>query len=211
MTERARALAGDQKTSVARTVADCFKFRNKIGLDVALEALREAWAARRVTMDELWRYAVQCRVARAGSRTCGSTAPHPRRSHTRSCHRPARGSTGAAGSWPIGWPRKWPWNWPATRPPSWASTTRCRFRCGTRGPPTCAGLDDLPGNFPLALADRYAAHLRGLHPQRCQRKIPSQGAAISAMRRASLAGFAEGARRAGAAGIADGSVAGCVI
>ena len=50
-------------TSVARTVADCFKFRNKIGLDVALEALRESWAARHVTMDELWRYAVQCRVA----------------------------------------------------------------------------------------------------------------------------------------------------
>ena len=50
-------------TSVARTVAYCFKFRNKIGLDLALEALREAWAARRVTMDELWRYAVQCRVA----------------------------------------------------------------------------------------------------------------------------------------------------
>ena len=40
-------------TSAVRTVADCFKFRNKIGLDVALEALREAWAARRVTMDEL--------------------------------------------------------------------------------------------------------------------------------------------------------------
>jgi hypothetical protein len=36
-------------TSVARTVADCFKFRNMIGLDVALEALREGWAARRVT------------------------------------------------------------------------------------------------------------------------------------------------------------------
>jgi predicted transcriptional regulator of viral defense system len=50
-------------TSVARTVADCFKFRNKIGLDVALEALREALAERRVTMDELWRCAVQCRVA----------------------------------------------------------------------------------------------------------------------------------------------------
>ena len=50
-------------TSVAHTVADCFKFRNKVGLDVALEALRETWAARRVTMDELWRYAVQCRVA----------------------------------------------------------------------------------------------------------------------------------------------------
>ena len=50
-------------TSVARTVADCFKFRNKIGLDVALEALQEAWRTRRVSMDELWRYATLCRVA----------------------------------------------------------------------------------------------------------------------------------------------------
>ena len=41
-------------TGVARTVADCFKFRNKIGLDVALEALRDAWEKRRVTMDALW-------------------------------------------------------------------------------------------------------------------------------------------------------------
>ncbi len=41
-------------TNVARTVADCFKFRNKIGLDVALEALRDAWEKRRVTMDALW-------------------------------------------------------------------------------------------------------------------------------------------------------------
>jgi predicted transcriptional regulator of viral defense system len=49
-------------TSVARTVADCFKFRNKIGLDVALEALQEAWHAERVSMDELWRYAKLCRV-----------------------------------------------------------------------------------------------------------------------------------------------------
>jgi predicted transcriptional regulator of viral defense system len=48
---------------VAKTVADCFKFRNKVGLDVALEALNEAWASRRVTMDELWRYAQICRVA----------------------------------------------------------------------------------------------------------------------------------------------------
>lgn len=48
---------------VAKTVADCFKFRNKIGLDVALEALREAWNGKRVTMDELWRYAEICRVA----------------------------------------------------------------------------------------------------------------------------------------------------
>jgi predicted transcriptional regulator of viral defense system len=49
-------------TSVARTVADCFKFRNKIGLDVALEALQEAWHAKRVSMNELWRYATLCRV-----------------------------------------------------------------------------------------------------------------------------------------------------
>jgi predicted transcriptional regulator of viral defense system len=48
---------------LAKTVADCFKFRNKLGLDVALEALNEAWLARRVTMDELWRYAQICRVA----------------------------------------------------------------------------------------------------------------------------------------------------
>jgi predicted transcriptional regulator of viral defense system len=51
-------------TSVARTVADCFKFRNKIGLDVALEALRDAWRARRFTMDELDRYTKLCRVQR---------------------------------------------------------------------------------------------------------------------------------------------------
>jgi predicted transcriptional regulator of viral defense system len=46
----------------AKTVADCFKFRNKIGLDVALEALRETWRARRATMDDLWNYAQICRV-----------------------------------------------------------------------------------------------------------------------------------------------------
>ena len=49
--------------SVAKTVTDCFKFRNKIGLDVALEALREAWNDKRATMDDLWRYAEICRVA----------------------------------------------------------------------------------------------------------------------------------------------------
>jgi predicted transcriptional regulator of viral defense system len=48
---------------VAKTVADCFKYRNKIGLDVAFEALREAWNEKRATMDELWRYAEICRVA----------------------------------------------------------------------------------------------------------------------------------------------------
>ena len=50
-------------TSVAKTVADCFKYRNKIGLDVALEALREAWHEKRMTSDDIWRYAKICRVA----------------------------------------------------------------------------------------------------------------------------------------------------
>ena len=50
-------------TNVARTVADCFKFRNKIGLDVALEALRDGWAQRKLTMDALWHYAAVNRVA----------------------------------------------------------------------------------------------------------------------------------------------------
>ena len=43
--------------SVAKTLTDCFKLRNKIGLEVALEALREAWQARKVTMKGLERYA----------------------------------------------------------------------------------------------------------------------------------------------------------
>lgn len=49
-------------TGIAKTIADCFKYRNKIGLDVALEALREAWRAKRVSMDDLWHYAQICRV-----------------------------------------------------------------------------------------------------------------------------------------------------
>lgn len=48
---------------VAKTVADCFKHRNKIGLDVALEALKEARAKRRASADELWHFAKICRVA----------------------------------------------------------------------------------------------------------------------------------------------------
>ena len=51
-----------QITNVPKTIADCFKFRNKIGLDVALEALKEAWRDRRVSMDDLWHYAQLCRV-----------------------------------------------------------------------------------------------------------------------------------------------------
>ncbi len=47
----------------AKTVADCFKYRNKIGLDVALEALRDCRRRRKCTIDNLWKYAKVCRVA----------------------------------------------------------------------------------------------------------------------------------------------------
>ena len=50
--------------SVARTVADCFRFRNKVGLDVALEALTEAWRSKRLKLDELNRIAKKLRVQR---------------------------------------------------------------------------------------------------------------------------------------------------
>lgn len=50
-------------TSPAKTVADCFKYRNKIGLDVALEALREVRRKRLCTMEELMHFARICRVA----------------------------------------------------------------------------------------------------------------------------------------------------
>jgi predicted transcriptional regulator of viral defense system len=49
--------------SVAKTVADCFKYRNKIGLDVALEALRESIKNRKATNADLWEAAKVCRVA----------------------------------------------------------------------------------------------------------------------------------------------------
>lgn len=49
--------------NAAKTVADCFKYRNKIGLDVALEALRDGWSQRKLAMDALWHYATVDRVA----------------------------------------------------------------------------------------------------------------------------------------------------
>ena len=48
----------------AKTVADCFKYRNKIGVDVAMEALRDCYKKRLATMDDLWHAAKICRVAR---------------------------------------------------------------------------------------------------------------------------------------------------
>lgn len=49
--------------SVAKTVVDCFKHRSAIGLDVTLEALKEARSRQRASADELWRFAKICRVA----------------------------------------------------------------------------------------------------------------------------------------------------
>ena len=51
-------------TSPARTVVDCFKFRNKIGVDVAVEALRDYRRLRKGTADDLWRHAKQLRLAK---------------------------------------------------------------------------------------------------------------------------------------------------
>jgi predicted transcriptional regulator of viral defense system len=50
--------------SLARTIADCFRFRNKVGLDVALEALTDAWRSKRLKLDELNRIAKKLRVER---------------------------------------------------------------------------------------------------------------------------------------------------
>jgi predicted transcriptional regulator of viral defense system len=48
--------------SPAKTVADCFKFRGKVGTDVAVAALRDGWRQKRFTIDELWYFARVCRV-----------------------------------------------------------------------------------------------------------------------------------------------------
>ncbi len=48
--------------SPAKTIADCFKYRNKIGLDVFLEAARECLVDRRCNYEEIWHYAKVCRI-----------------------------------------------------------------------------------------------------------------------------------------------------
>jgi len=49
--------------SAAKTVADCFKYRNKIGIDVATQTLRDCWERRKATMDQLWEAAQVCRMS----------------------------------------------------------------------------------------------------------------------------------------------------
>jgi predicted transcriptional regulator of viral defense system len=49
---------------VAKTVVDCFRFRNKIGLDVAMEALRESLRSKKTTINEINRFAKLARLGR---------------------------------------------------------------------------------------------------------------------------------------------------
>ena len=49
--------------SPAKTVADCFKFRSKVGTDLAIQALKECFREKKATMDELWEAAKVCRVS----------------------------------------------------------------------------------------------------------------------------------------------------
>ena len=48
--------------SAAKTIADCFKFRNKLGIDIALEGLKRYLAGRKSSVDELMQFARVCRV-----------------------------------------------------------------------------------------------------------------------------------------------------
>ena len=52
-----------QVTGVEKTVVDCFKFRRKIGIDVAIEALQDASRTKRLSMDKGWEFAKICRVS----------------------------------------------------------------------------------------------------------------------------------------------------
>ncbi len=46
----------------AKTIADCFKYRNKIGLDITIEALKEGWKDKKFNMNDIWEYSKICRV-----------------------------------------------------------------------------------------------------------------------------------------------------
>lgn len=49
-------------TDPARTIVDCFRYRARVGIDVALEGLREGLRQRKATSDQLWRYATKARI-----------------------------------------------------------------------------------------------------------------------------------------------------
>ncbi len=62
--KRFKAVSPSVVYCAAKTIADCFKYRNKFGLDVAVEALREGWRMKRFKISELDHYARICRVER---------------------------------------------------------------------------------------------------------------------------------------------------
>jgi len=62
----------DIVTGVAKTVADCLNYRNQIGLEVALEGLREAWHEKHMTSDGIWSYAKVCRITKVMRPDLGS-------------------------------------------------------------------------------------------------------------------------------------------
>ncbi len=47
---------------IEKTIVDCFKYRSKVGLDVALEALKDAWHSKKLNTDLLWKHAKVCRI-----------------------------------------------------------------------------------------------------------------------------------------------------
>lgn len=49
-------------TNPAKTIADCFKYRSRVGLDVAIEALRDGLRRKAATIEQLWHYSKVCRV-----------------------------------------------------------------------------------------------------------------------------------------------------
>jgi len=49
-------------TNPAKTVVDCFKYRSKVGINVAVEALRDAWQKKKANATELWKIAKICRM-----------------------------------------------------------------------------------------------------------------------------------------------------
>lgn len=66
--------------SAAKTVVDCVKHRNTVGLDVALEALRDARSSGQASMDELWRMAKNLQGRQCHAPLSGSHPMHPNRS-----------------------------------------------------------------------------------------------------------------------------------
>jgi predicted transcriptional regulator of viral defense system len=49
---------------IEKTIADCFKYRNKIGIETGVEALKDAWNKKKIDLNTLWKYAKIDRVTK---------------------------------------------------------------------------------------------------------------------------------------------------